>query len=124
MINRVGLLVFIICAAHMSFSQTGDDDFYLGHGFNSGDTVYTNSGTFWDAGGLAPYNANEEWTVMFCSNNGNPITFDFSDFATDYRGTFPNPPPGEFRVFAMIEDLVTTSGWISLANRRTSRVFS
>ena len=99
MINRVGLLVFIICAAHMSFSQTGDDDFYLGHGFNSGDTVYTNSGTFWDAGGINNYSTNEEWTVMFCSNNGNPITFDFSDFATDYRGTFPNPPPGEFRVF-------------------------
>lgn len=97
MINRVGLLVFMICAAQMSFSQTGDDDFYLGHGFNSGDTVYTNSGTFWDAGGLNNYGSNEQWTVTFCSNNGNPITFDFSNFATDYRGTFPNPGPGEFR---------------------------
>ena len=99
MIKRVGLLVFMICAAQMSFSQTGDDDFYLGHGFNSGDTVFTNSGTFWDAGGLNNYGINEEWTVVFCSNNGNPITFDFSDFATDYRGTFPNPAPGEFRFY-------------------------
>lgn len=99
MINRVGLIIFMTCAAQWSFSQTGADDYYLGHGFNSGDTVYTNSGTFWDAGGLANYSANEQWTVWFCSNNGNPITFDFSDFATDYRGTFPNPPPGEFRVF-------------------------
>jgi gliding motility-associated-like protein len=97
MINRVGLLVFMIFAAQLSFSQTGDNDYYLGHGFNSGDTVYTNSGIFWDAGGLNNYGINEDWTVTFCSNNGNPITFDFSDFATDYRGTFPNPDPGEFR---------------------------
>lgn len=99
MINRVGLLVFIICAAQTSFSQTGDDDFYLGHGFNSGDTIYTNSGTFWDAGGLNNYGSNEQYTVWFCSNNGNPITFDFSNFATDYRGTFPDPAPGEFRFY-------------------------
>jgi hypothetical protein len=59
MINKVGLLVFIICIAQMAFSQTGDDDFYLGHGFNSRDTVYTNSGTFWDAGGLNNYSTNE-----------------------------------------------------------------
>ncbi len=99
MINRVRLLVFIICTAQLSFAQTGDDDYYLGHGINSGDTIYTNSGTFWDAGGLDNYDTDEDWRVIFCSNNGNPITFDFSDFATDYRGTFPNPPPGEFRVF-------------------------
>jgi gliding motility-associated-like protein len=99
MINRVRLLVFLICAAQLSFSQTGDDDYYIGHGFNSGDTIYTNSGTFWDAGGLNNYDTDEDWRVIFCSNNGNPITFDFSDFATDFRGTFPNPPPGEFRVF-------------------------
>jgi gliding motility-associated-like protein len=83
----------------LSFSQTGDDDYYLGHGFNSGDTIYTNSGTFWDAGGLNNYGTNEQWTVWFCSNNGNPITFDFSDFATDYQGTFPNPGLGEFRTY-------------------------
>lgn len=27
-------------------AQTNPDDYYLGHGFSSGDTVYTNSGTF------------------------------------------------------------------------------
>jgi gliding motility-associated-like protein len=99
MINRVGSLILLICAVQLSFSQTGDDDYYLGQGFNSGDTVYTNSGTFWDAGGLNNYGTNEQWTVWFCSNNGNPITFDFSDFATDYRGTFPNPGLGEFRAY-------------------------
>ncbi len=96
MINRVGLLIILICAVQLSFSQTGDNDYYLGHGFNNGDTVYTNSGTFWDAGGLDDYGTNEQWTVWFCSNNGNPLTFDFSDFATDYRGTLPDPG-SEFR---------------------------
>ena len=96
MINRVGLLVLMICASQLSFSQTGNDDYYLGHGFNHGDTVFTNSGTFWDAGGFNNYGINEQWVVWFCSNNGNPLTFDFSDFATDYRGTFPNPDPDEF----------------------------
>ncbi len=95
MINRVGFLILLICAVQLSFSQTGDDDYYLGHGFNSGDTIYTNSGTFWDAGGLNNYGIDEEWIVWFCSNNGNPITFDFSNFATDYRGGMP-PALGEY----------------------------
>jgi gliding motility-associated-like protein len=98
MINRVGLLIIMISTVQLSFSQTGDNDYYLGHGFNSGDTIYTNSGTYWDAGGLNNYGINEQWTVWFCSNNGNPITFDFSDFATDYRGTLPDPGT-EFRDF-------------------------
>ena len=74
-------------------AQTNPDDYYLGHGFSSGDTVYTNSGTFWDAGGLANYGAGENWYVIFCATNGNPITVDFSGFATHYGGIPPPTPP-------------------------------
>jgi len=76
-------------------AQTEPDDFYLGHGFTSGQTVITNNGTFYDAGGFANYGQGEDWTVTFCSENGNPITLDFDGFATHYGGTLP-PPGGAY----------------------------
>ncbi|KPK80558.1 MAG: hypothetical protein AMS27_16835, partial [Bacteroides sp. SM23_62_1] len=68
----------------------------MNHGFTSGQTVITNTGYFYDAGGNANYSADEDWYVIFCSENGNPITVDFSDFATYYGGPFPNPPEGAY----------------------------
>jgi len=76
-------------------AQTEPEDFYLGHGFSSGQTVITNNGTFFDAGGFANYGQGEDYTVTFCSENGNPITLDFTGFATHYGGTVP-PPDGAY----------------------------
>ncbi|KPK84098.1 MAG: hypothetical protein AMS27_10935, partial [Bacteroides sp. SM23_62_1] len=77
-------------------AQSNPDDYWLNHGFTSGQTVTTNSGYFYDAGGYDKYSAGENWNVRFCSENGNPITVDFSGFATHYGGPFPNPPPGAY----------------------------
>jgi hypothetical protein len=68
------------------FAQTNIDDYYLNHGFTSGQTVTTNAGKFYDDGGYGKYGQNQNWTVKFCSENGNPITLDFSGFRTDYHG--------------------------------------
>ncbi len=73
--------------------QSGSDDYWLNNPFSDGETVITNTGHFYDAGGWDNYSAGEDWTVTFCSENGNPITVEFDSFATDYRGTFP-PPQG------------------------------
>jgi gliding motility-associated-like protein len=77
-------------------AQTNPDDYWLNHGFTSGQTVITNSGYFYDDGGNNNYNPGQSWNVRFCSENGNPITVDFSGFATYYGGPFPNPPPGAY----------------------------
>ncbi|MCF8380470.1 MAG: gliding motility-associated C-terminal domain-containing protein [Bacteroidales bacterium] len=66
-------------------------EFWLGNGFSSGQTIITNSGLFLDDGGYGLYHAGQNWNVRFCSQNGNPITVDFTGFKTDYRGTFPPP---------------------------------
>jgi hypothetical protein len=49
-------------------------------------------GFFYDDGGNGLYNANQNWSVKFCSENGNPLTFDFNGFKTHYGG--PLPPSG------------------------------
>lgn len=64
-------------------------EYWLGNGFNSGATVITNAGLFLDDGGYGLYNADQNWNVRFCSQNGNPITVDFTGFRTNYGGTFP-----------------------------------
>ncbi|MBL7112743.1 MAG: hypothetical protein ISS19_12475 [Bacteroidales bacterium] len=79
-------------------AQSALDDFWLGHGFTSGQTVITNNGTFYDAGGFDKYGQGEDWTVTFCSENGNPITLDFDGFATYYGGTLP-PPEGAYAAY-------------------------
>jgi len=84
---------FFIVTSLVSFSalkgQTASDDYWLNNGFTSGQTITTNSGTFYDDGGNSDYHADQDWNVTFCSENGNPITLDFSGFATDYRGPVP-----------------------------------
>ncbi len=67
-------------------AQSGADDYWLNHGFTSGQTVYTNSGTFYDDGGSDLYQAGQNWNVRFCSENGNPITVDFDHFRTIFGG--------------------------------------
>jgi len=72
----------------------GPDDYFVGHGFADGDTVFTNSGTFWDDGYTGNYSPTGNWEVYFCTPAGNPhpLTLEFSGFATHYGGTFPLPP--------------------------------
>ena len=80
------ILLFIYVQA---YTQSNPDDYWLNNGFTSGQTVYTNSGFFYDDGGFDLYQAGQNWNVRFCSENGNPITVDFSGFRTDYRGPWP-----------------------------------
>ncbi|MBE0655746.1 MAG: hypothetical protein IH594_18240, partial [Bacteroidales bacterium] len=68
------------------FTQTNPDDYWLDNGFVSGQTIYTNSGFFYDDGGNGLYQPGQDWSVRFCSENGNPITFDFNGFRTYYNG--------------------------------------
>lgn len=77
-------------------AQVNPDDYWLNHGFTSGQTVITNSGYFYDDGGFNNYSPGQNWNVRFCSENGNPITLDFSGFTTYYGGPFPSPPPGSY----------------------------
>jgi gliding motility-associated-like protein len=77
----------------------GPDDYFVGHGFvGNGDTVYTSSGTFWDDGYTANYSPTGNWNVYFCTpaGNPNPLTLEFSGFATHYGGAFPISFPGEY----------------------------
>ncbi len=69
------------------FSQNNPNDYWLENGFFDGDTVYVNSGFFYDDGGYELYNTGQDWTVIFCSENGNPITLDFNGFRTHYEGS-------------------------------------
>ena len=83
--TRVILLLSIL---HPVVSaQSNPDDFWLNNGFLTGDTVFTNSGFFYDDGGFDVYDENQDWDVTFCSENSNPITLDFSGFKTHFGGT-------------------------------------
>ncbi len=83
----------LIFSGIQNISAQGPDDYFLGHGFADGDTVFTNSGTFWDDGYTSDYSPTGNWTVYFCTTAGNPnpITLEFSGFATHYGGAFPAP---------------------------------
>lgn len=87
----------ILCTVNQTFAQD-PDDYFLGHGFaGTGDTVFTNSGTFWDDGYDTNYSTTADWEVVFCTTAGNPnpLTLEFKGFATHYGGGFP-PGEGEF----------------------------
>jgi hypothetical protein len=96
---KKGLSLFILFIINISgiIAQSNPDDYWLNNGFNDGDTVTTNSGYFYDDGGNDVYHENQDWTVRFCSENGNPITLDFSNFATHYGG--PLPSGGEHALY-------------------------
>ncbi|MCB8998500.1 MAG: T9SS type B sorting domain-containing protein [Bacteroidales bacterium] len=83
----INLLFIFITASASLFAQSNSDDYWLNHGFTTGQTVITNTGKFYDDGGFDKYHAGQNWTVKFCSENGNPITLDFSGFRTNYQGT-------------------------------------
>jgi gliding motility-associated-like protein len=84
------LLVSLLAITSISiYSQ----EYWLGHGFTSGQTIITNSGTFYDDGKLDLYTFPINYNVTFCSENNNPITLDFNGFRTDYRGTTVKPTP-------------------------------
>ncbi len=94
----LALILALVLLPAIAMAQSDPDDYWLGHGFNSGQTVITNNGTFYDDGGFANYGQGEDWTVTFCSENGNPITLDFDSFATYYGGTLP-PPEGAYAAY-------------------------
>lgn len=86
--KKLTLIALIAGLGHLILvAQTGTDDYWLNNGFNNGDTVYTNTGWFYDDGGNDVYNEDQVWSVTFCSENGNPLTVDFSDFRTHFGGT-------------------------------------
>jgi gliding motility-associated-like protein len=80
------ILFFLSFCHALLFAQNGADEYWLNNGFSNGDTVYTNSGLFYDDGGAGVYQENQQWTVTFCSENGNPLTIDFSGFRTHFGG--------------------------------------
>ena len=54
----------------------------------NGQTVNTCSGNFYDSGGSGSnYGDSENNAVTFCSDNGNPITMDFTAFDIEYDAT-------------------------------------
>ena len=60
------------------FSFTAYSQSYRISAFN-GQTVTTCSGIFYDSGGASTdYDNNENYTVTFCSGNGNAVKFDFT----------------------------------------------
>jgi len=81
-IRGIWLLILIFTVNPVE-SQTLTE-YWLGHGFSSGQTIYTNTGLFLDDGGYDLYGVDRHWNVKFCAQNGNPITVDFSGFRTDY----------------------------------------
>jgi len=55
--------ILLLIVSMTSFSQS----YYLGNGFIPGDTIYTNTGTFYDSGGdNGYYQAGENYRVTFC----------------------------------------------------------
>jgi gliding motility-associated-like protein len=73
--KRLKILLFLAPLVINLYSQS-----YQINTFN-GQTVTTCSGTFYDSGGPTGfYKDNENYTVTFCSGNGNAIKFDFSSF--------------------------------------------
>jgi len=84
--NKLSLFLVFSFIVFPVFSQSNPDDYWLGNGFTSGQTITTNSGFFYDDGGFDLYNPGQNWNVRFCSENGNPITVDFSGFRTYYPG--------------------------------------
>lgn len=85
--NRIIVaLIFLAAVSQLVKSQSNPDDFWLEHGFSSGQTVLTNSGYFYDDGGYGLYQEGQDWNVTFCSENGNPITLDFNGFRTHFGG--------------------------------------
>ena len=90
--------LFVISGLH-SLNAQGPDDYFVGHGFvGNGDTVFTNSGTFWDDGYTSDYSPTGNWDVYICTTAGNPnpLTLEFKGFATHYGGNFPIIFPGEY----------------------------
>jgi len=79
-------ILCLLVINQLGFTQTNPDDYWLNNGFTSGQTVITNSGFFYDDGGDSVYNEDQNWNVTFCSENNNPITFDFSGFRTQTPG--------------------------------------
>ena len=54
-----------------------------------GQTISVCTGNFYDSGGSAgKYSANEDYTVTFCSDNGNAINFNFTQFKTESSSQF------------------------------------
>ncbi len=76
-------------------AQSGPDDYWLNNGFTDGQTIIINSGSFYDDGGSGLYNTGNRYSVRFCSENGNPLTMDFREFATYYNGVIP-PDSGSY----------------------------
>ena len=86
-----GITLFILVFIFISGirAQSKPDDYWLNNGFTDGQTITTNSGYFYDDGGNGDYQPNQNWTVRFCSENGNPITVDFTGFNTYWSGGVP-----------------------------------
>ncbi len=73
--RRLKIILFFAPLVINLYSQS-----YQINNFN-GQTVTTCNGIFYDSGGpLGFYKDNENYTVTFCSGNGNAIKFDFSSF--------------------------------------------
>ena len=88
----------------------------------NGQTVNVCQGNFTDAGGLASnYSNNENYTVTFCSDNGEHITFNFSNFDVESNYDFFYVYDGEttaatqlagspYSGFANLSGPITSSG--------------
>ena len=77
------MLLLILPFGIDAYSQS-----YLINAANNGQTITTCTGTFYDSGGGglgSDYKNNENYTLTFCSGNGNSVKFDFSSFSGRIR---------------------------------------
>jgi gliding motility-associated-like protein len=96
MIRKILPFILVLMSCVAAVAQSNPDDYWLNNGFIDGATVTTNTGYFYDDGGNGLYQENQDWTVEFCSENGNPITLDFSGFRTHFGGTVGDGTYGQY----------------------------
>ena len=76
--GKLMMLILILPLGMNVYSQI-----YLLNSANNGQTVTSCAGTFYDSGGGglgSDYKNNENYTLTFCSGNGNAVKFTFSSF--------------------------------------------
>ena len=69
-LKKIYILVSLVLFSSVLLSQT--------YNMTDGTTVSTCMGTFYDSGGTSNYSVNEDLTMTFCSDDGNPIQIDFT----------------------------------------------
>ena len=86
--NRVLLSIVFLCFFINSTSAESAETLLADYEIDNvnGQTIYTCSGNFYDDGGSGSnYLINKDYTVTFCSDDGNPISIEFTSFYLEYN---------------------------------------